>query len=295
MKRCVLIVGCGYIGTMVARREIGSGATVHAFVKSEQSADEHKKNGIDVQTLDLDAELKSLNLLSTSYDVIYYFLAPQTSGFQDLRVQQFLSLLSETTSVSKFVLISTTGVYGDCSGDWLDETRVLSPVAARAHRRVSAEQQCIVWAKCLGVEIVILRVGGIYGEGKLPLNRLNRGDPVLAIVESPWSNRIYAKDLVEVCIRATRSGVKGVLNVVDGSPSTMTEYFLKVADFAGIKPPKQITMEGAKRQLGEGILSYFAESRRIGNRRLIEELGADCVRFPSLDQGLADIKLSRLS
>lgn len=292
MTRYILIVGCGYMGRMVAKKEVDSGAEVHAFVRTTQSVETLRQIGINAQALNLDEALGDVALSSIFYDVVYYFLPPQASGQVDIRIQKFLSFLSESCRVAKVVVISTTGVYGDCSGEWLDEQRVPRPVASRARRRLSAEKQSIAWAKRNGVAIVILRVGGIYGPGKLPLKRLKRGDPVLALSESPWSNRIYAKDLSEVCWRAARSRFVGVLNVVDGNPSTMTEYFLQIADFAGIPRPEQISMKDAKQQLGEGILSYLTESRRIGNRRLIEELGVDSIRFPSLDQGLADITLN---
>lgn len=290
VTRCVLIIGCGYIGEKVAQKEIAAGAEVHAIVKSCESANRLIQKGIKALALDIDVAYDRVDALTTRYDAIYYLLPPQADGHIDLRIQKFFILISDRKCAAKLVLISTTGVYGDCAGEWVDESRKPNPVVARAHRRLSAEQQCVVWASHVGAALAILRVGGIYGAGKLPLKRLRRGDPVLALDESPWSNRIYAPDLVVICLRVAQSDVVGVLNVVDGSPSTMTEYFLRIADFVGIRRPVQITMADAQQQLGQGILSYLAESRRIGNRRLIEELGADCVRFPTLVQGLADIK-----
>ncbi len=293
MSRKVLLVGCGYIGEQVALRELAAGASVSAIVKTEVSAAKLSSKGVTTFVLDLDERCAPQSVLIADYDVIYYLLPPQSSGEQDLRVQQFLSLRCNESITTKFVLISTTGVYGDCAGQWIDETREPRPVVARAHRRLSAEQQCRSWSLRVNSVLVILRVGGIYGAGKLPLQRLERGDPVLKVKLSPWSNRIYSKDLIEVCYRAAVSNIDGVLNAVDGNPSTMTEYFLQVADFAGLDHPTQISMEEAGQQLGKGIMSYLSESRRIGNNRLIQDLGADCIRFPTLDQGLADIKLSK--
>jgi nucleoside-diphosphate-sugar epimerase len=121
----------------------------------------------------------------------------------------------------------------------------------------------------------------------LPEERLRSGEPVLREDESPFSNRIHADDLARICIVAARHDHPGVLyNVSDGHPTTMTDFFYRVADVRGIPRPPAVMMEEARRRLGEGMLSYLAESKRIDNRRMREELGVELM-YPDLTAGLA--------
>ena len=142
------------------------------------------------------------------------------------------------------------------------------------------------WSEKSVVPIVILRVPGIYGRGYLPEARLRAGEPVLREEESPFSNRIHADDLARACFIAGHHANPGIIyNISDGHPTTMTDFFYRVADVLGIPRPPAITLEQARHQLGEGMLSYLAESKRIDNRRLREELGV-ALMYPDLAAGL---------
>jgi nucleoside-diphosphate-sugar epimerase len=104
--------------------------------------------------------------------------------------------------------------------------------------------------------------------------------------ESPWSNRIHADDLAQACCLAARQGrAGGVYNVSDGNPTTMTDYFYRVADFLRLPRPPAISMEEARITLGPGILSFLEESKRLDNRRMLDELGVG-LRYPDLSSGL---------
>jgi nucleoside-diphosphate-sugar epimerase len=184
------------------------------------------------------------------------------------------------------VYISTTGVYGDCGGAWVDETWPARPAVDRARRRWDAEQTLSRWSRHTGCELVVLRVAGIYGPGRLPLERIRQAVPMVREAESPYSNRIHVDDLATVCMAAMERGQPGaVYNACDGSPSTMTDYFLAVADAAGLPPPPLIPLAEAAGQISEAMLSYLAESRRLSNRRQSEDLGV-VLRYPTLAQGL---------
>lgn len=287
MNRKVLIAGCGYVGAQLAQCEVNAGSTVTAMVRSELSADALRAKGINAQTLCLDSEDTLPKALMGNYDILYYLVPPQSEGRSDERSRRFLHLFSSVRFV-QLVLISTTGVYGDCAGAWIDEMQPPSPIADRANRRCSSEEQWRQFADDKRIPLTILRVAGIYGPGKLPIERLKRGTPILAIDESPWSNRIYGKDLLRICFAAGRKGFDGVLNVVDDQPGTMTEYFQKVADSLGIKRPPEISMSEARQSLGAGILSYLNESRRIRNTKVKKELDIE-LQYPALEDGLRDI------
>jgi nucleoside-diphosphate-sugar epimerase len=281
----VLIVGCGDIGERVAGLERAAGRQVAGLIRSEASVRRLRAAGIQPITADLDMPASVHNLPARGA-LIYYFAPPPGKGVADPRMETFVSILNASRLPTRVVLISTTGVYGDCRGEWVTEDRPPNPQADRARRRLAAETSLRRWSEKSGVPIVILRVPGIYGRGYLPEARLRAGEPVLREEESPFSNRIHADDLARACFIAGHHDSPGILyNVSDGHPTTMTDFFYRVSDALGIPRPPAITLEQARRQLGEGMLSYLAESKRIDNRRLREELGV-ALMYPDLAAGL---------
>ncbi len=292
--RRIMIAGCGFVGSRLADKELQNSSSVSAFVKSTESANKLEKRGIDVSIIDLDSSHFSLSQQNTVFDCLYYFIAPQAMGKTDRRSRNFIANYLLRLRVQRLVLISTTGVYGDCNGNWIDEMSALNPQTDRAFRRVDAEKQWRRWSESAGVPLAILRVAGLYGPGKLPLERIRRADPVLLEEQSPWSNRIYSKDLIDVCFRMGDCDIAGIFNAVDGHPTTMTDYFLKLADLFELAPPIQISMQQAERRLGKGIMSYLKESKRIRNNHLCQTLGIK-LKYPTLDQGIADISQELVS
>ena len=281
----ILIVGCGYIGRRVAKLEQAEGSRVAAMARSESSAKALRQEGIEVVMGDLD-EPASLKDLSLANRIVYYFAPPPPDGLVDLRMEAFLLGLNSSSLPEKVILISTTGVYGNCEGEWVTEERPAAPEADRAKRRLSAETILSTWGKANTIPVIILRVPGIYGPGKLPEKRLRQGLPVLREEDAPFSNRVHADDLARACLAAARKGEAGcIYNISDGHPTTMTDYFYRVADHLGIPRPPAISLEEARRQLSEGMLSYLAESKRLDNRKMREELGVEPL-YPDLDSGL---------
>jgi len=282
----VFIVGCGYVGYRLARQFCADGHTVVALTRTPANVSRLQAAGICPVEGNLDdvATLANLSVAGTS---LFYFAPPPPRGVVDTRMAAFCQAVRAAKLPRRIVLISTTGVYGDCHGEWIDETRPVAPQADRTRRRVDAEERLRQWSAATGVPIVILRVAGIYGPGKLPLTRLKAGEPVLRETESPFSNRVHVDDLVTVCRAAMERGRPGaVYNVTDGRPTTMTDYFNHVADAFHLPRPPQVGREEAPQQMSEGMMSYLAESKRIGNRLLRTEL-AVALRYPDLARGLA--------
>ena len=157
---------------------------------------------------------------------------------------------------------------------------------------MDAEKVAGSWCRRTGVTTVILRVPGIYGPGKLPIERLRRQEPVLAPEQSPWSNRIHVADLVRACMAAARIALGDTLilpaicNVSDGNPSTMAEYFFAVAKSMGLPNPPILDRNSATEVLSTKTLSYLGESKRIDNTLMREWLGV-VPEFPDLNRGLA--------
>jgi nucleoside-diphosphate-sugar epimerase len=194
---------------------------------------------------------------------------------------------------ARIVYISTTGVYGDCQGEWVTEETPTHPRSTRGARRLDAETALLDWHRTSGVPVVILRVPGIYGPGRLPLERITQGTPVVREEEAPYSNRIHADDLARVCVAAADRGRAGELyNISDGQPTTMTDYFYRIADALDLPRPPAVSMAEARKQLTPGMVSFLEESRRIDNRKMREKLGMELL-YPNLESGLPTCLVSR--
>ena len=284
-QKTVLIVGCGYIGQRVAALLPASRFEVTGIVRSDESRERLAAAGVRAVCLDLD-RLEAGTDWGCQLADVFYFAPPPPVGSRDLRMRAFLDALGGAMSVRRIVYISTSAVYGDCGGAWISETQPLNPATPRGHRRQDAEQQLLAWCEAQATQWTILRVPGIYGPGKLPLERLRNGTPVLREEDSPYTNRIHADDLATICVAAMHGSITNTAyNVSDGHPSNMTDYFFRVADAAGLPRPPVVSREEAAAVLSPGMLSFLQDSRRMDNSKLLEELEVE-LQYPDLDTGL---------
>ena len=282
----VFIVGCGDIGLRVARLWGGEGALVGALARSPESARRLEGMGIAAVKGDLD-EPGTLVGLPVQGTLSYYLAPPPERGDKDPRMRAFLDCIPPGEEPEKIVYMSTTAVYGDLHGEWATEETPPAPAAARGRRRLDAEQAVLSWGRLRGIPAVILRVAGIYGPGRLPVDKVRKRTPVLAGSESPFSNRIHADDLARICVAAAKRGRGGgIYNVSDGRPGTINQYYCAIADMLGVPRPPEVTMSEARRVMSEAMLSYLSESKRVDNRKMREELGVELL-YPDLVSGLA--------
>lgn len=279
----VLIVGCGYVGRRLARQLRTEGRAVSGLVRTADSAARLRTLHATPLVADLDVPAP-LPAVPAGAEV-YYFAPPPAEGDADPRLRRVLTALAAARP-RRIVYLSTSGVYGDCAGAWVDEGHALRPATPRARRRADAESALRTWSAATGVPVVILRVPGIYGPGKLPLERLRKGLPLLREDDSPYTNRIHVDDLIAACRAAMTRGTPGAAyNVSDGRPSNMTDYFNRIADFTGLPRPPLVGREDIDR-LSPGMRAFMEESKRLDNRRMREELGVE-PRYPTLEEGLA--------
>lgn len=282
----VFIIGCGDIGRRVAKLWQAAGGSVSALARSAERAQSLADSGITPVSGDLDRP-DSLHDLPVKNSVLFYFAPPPGDGQGDPRVRATLAALTPSNWPTRIVYISTTGVYGDCQGAWVTEETPTHPRSTRGARRLDAETALLDWHRASGMPVVILRVPGIYGPGRLPLERIRQGTPVVREEEAPYSNRIHADDLARVCITAADRGRAGeIYNISDGQPTTMTDYFYRIADALDLPHPPAVSMDEARQQLTPGMVSFLEESRRIDNRKMREELGVELL-YPGLESGLA--------
>lgn len=280
-----LIIGCGDIGLRIAVRLAGVGSR-YGIVRSPDRCAILEKHGVNPILADLDSDSPpvfpaGLNPEST---VVFYLAPPPPSGTADPRLGRMLEAFSRPPK--KWIYVSTSGVYGDHRGDWVTEATPVKPITERARRRLSAERQLLDWHEQENAPVVILRVPGIYGPGRLPLARLSAGEAIIRPDESPYTNLIHADDLAVICLAAASRGRDGeIYNVGSGQPCTISEYYLKVAELAGLPPPPVIGLADARQRFDPLRWSFIAESRRLDVGKMFAELQPE-LRYRELEEGI---------
>lgn len=277
MPLTALIVGAGDTGTRIVEGGLDRNWHVTGLVRSAGGVGRVRAAGAEPLAVDLDAALPAL----PPADLIFYCAPPPRQGTDDPRLARVLAAFCPT-SVQRLVYISTSGVYGDCGGTWVDETQPLNPSSDRARRRVAAEQRIAAW----GGAYTILRTPGIYGPGRLPIERVREGQPILADTCAPWSNRIHVADLAAIALAAATSDRgPAIYNASDGTPTRMSVYYRALAERIGCAPPPTVDWNIAEQSFSAARLSFLRESRRLSNQRLREQLGIT-LRYPDLEAGL---------
>lgn len=269
MKR-FLIIGCGDVGERLVRRYRHQ-ARFYALSRSAESAVRLRELGVTPIAGDLDQPntLQRLPLV----DGVFHFAPPPTEGGTDPRTRHLLRALARSGHPERIVYISTSGVYGDCGGAWVLESRTPAPVNARARRRVDAEMQLRQWGASHRIAVTILRAPGIYADDRLPLERIRRGTPALNAGEDSYTNHIHADDLARLAWAAMfRARPQRVYHAVDSQPMKMGDWFDSCADAFGLPRPPRISRAAAEGLLSEALLSFLRESRRLSNRRATAEL-----------------------
>ena len=278
--KSVVVAGCGYTGRrLIVDQALRTKRTVaitnHSTIELPQ-----------VESFQIDLDHDSSCCISLDRDtVVFYLVPPPSKGSIDTRIRRFLGQVLATAPV-RLVLISTTGVYGDCEGAWVTEDSPVNPQTHRAKRRHDAETFAQDWATRNGVELVVLRVPAIYGPGRVPVNRIRQGLTLPPASENGYTNRIHVDDLAAVCVAASSPSVQsGIFNVSDGCPLRMIDYLNLVADVWGLPSVNESLDSNSLEQLSPAMVEYLRESRKIDNRRMLQELSIE-LTYSNLRKGL---------
>ena len=282
----MLIIGCGDIARRTIRL-LGKKYRLYALLRNGMQRDGLRTEGVFPIMGDLDNR-HSLSRITGLADVVLHLAPPPNSGATDVRTRHLLAALAQGRRPRQIIYISTSGVYGDCGGAWVNETHTVNPQSARAQRRVDAESQIRHWARANGVRASILRVPGIYAEDRLPLARLRAGMPAIAADEDGYTNHIHADDLARIIAAALCRGQPNrVYHASDDSAMKMGDYFDVVADAYHLPRPQRVSRAEARRAIPESMLSFMNESRRLTNSRMKQELQVR-LNYPTVRNALAD-------
>ena len=281
----LIIVSCGDIGFRVAGLALDQSLEVAALSRGGKVFPEAIKAGIDIITVNLD-EPETLAALDYRGTSLLYSAPPPGGGVVDTRVKNFLESIRTGCEPAKIVYISTTAVYGDCGNELIEETRLPAPANHTGRRRLDAEQQLSNWGTARHVPVVILRVSGIYGPGRVPMQRILAREPLLNAESVGYTNRIHADDLAQVCLAALQKGESGeIFNVSDGETGKMTDYFNAITDLLQLPRLPQVPLEEARGAMSPLMFSYMTESRRVDNRKMLAQLEVKLL-YPTLLAGL---------
>ncbi len=294
-RQRVLIVGCGDVGLRTAG-QLGAPQSQRVRLMALTSSPDRvrllRACGITPLLGDLDDPVSIQRLSGIAHRVIH--LAPPPTdragaSDRDPRSLVLVRALRLRTPPLALVYGSTTGVYGDCGGQRVDETRAVNPHTPRAQRRVDAEN-LMRFLGSSGVRVSVLRIPGIYAadrEGGTPRERLLKGTPVLAAKDDVYTNHIHANDLARACAAALwRGKPQRVVNVTDDTDLKMGDYFDLAAGLFGLPKPPRIQRDQASSTLPLMLLSFMSESRRLDNTRMKQELRLK-LRYPHVRDGLS--------
>lgn len=280
-------MGCGDVGVRIAK-QLRPRVRLLALTSSVDRVGALRTMGITplVGNLDVRASVRRLAGVATR---VLHLAPPAAQAGTDGRTKALLCALHQRTAPLSLVYGSTSGVYGDCAGAWVNEVCGVRPDTPRARRRVDAEASVRFFGRVSGVRASILRIPGIYGanrEGGTPRARLLNALPALRDEDDVYTNHIHADDLARAFCRALwRGAPQRVYNVNDDSDLKMGEYFDLAADLYGLPRPPRITKAQAAVQLTPMQWSFMQESRRLDNTRMKRELHLR-LRHPTVRSGL---------
>lgn len=238
---------------------------------------------------DLDRPETLIRLAGIS-DAVIHSAPPPPQGTDDTRTRNLIATLQRGKSLPRqLVYISTSGVYGDCAGAWVSETRSPAAQSARAARRVDAERRLRRFGRQPGrhCRVSILRAPGIYAADRLPLERLHKRLPLMLRAEDSHTNHIHADDLGRACIAAlARARANRIYNINDDSSLLMGEWFDALADAFALPRAPRLTREEVRGTVPALQWSFMNESRRLDNTRMKQELRLR-LRYPTVAAGIS--------
>ncbi len=278
----LLILGCGDVGMRLLPL-LRARFRVFAVTRDPQRSAALRAAGAVPIVADLD-QPHTLARLAGLAQYVVHLAPPQSSGVHDGRTRRLCAILPEG---ARLVYVSTSGVYGDCGGALVDETRTVAPHNARARRRVDAERVLRAWARRARAHLAILRVPGIYARERLPLQRLEQGTPALLASDDVYTNHIHADDLAHIVALALFRSLPGrIYHAVDDSELKMADYFDTVADAFEMARPPRVARAQLAQAVSPMLLSFMSESRRLANARIKQELGVR-LQYPLVGPAVA--------
>jgi nucleoside-diphosphate-sugar epimerase len=279
----LLVFGCGYAGLAIALAAMDKGFDVTATSRSPKLI--KSKPGIEVIHFDAaDAAIaEATHIVATA--------APDENG--DPVLFRYASQIADAQDVRWLGYLSTTGVYGNRDGGWVDEDSAPAPQSARAQRRVDAE---MAWAKHNNVAVDIFRLAGIYGPGRSMFDDLREGTARRVVKPGHLFGRIHRDDIAHGVLAAMLQNPPPstrIFNFTDDEPAASADVVVEAAKLLGVEPPPPVAFANAAPRMSPMGLSFWAENRRVANSKTKAMLDIGW-KYPNYRAGLRAILAEEL-
>ncbi len=278
----LFVFGLGYTATRLARRLIGKGWDVAGSVRSADRAEALRREGIAAIAFDGAQPAPEVGPMLATCDHVLVSIAPPEGG-DPVLAHHRADLVARAGGLRWIGYLSTVGVYGNFDGAWIDEDTPPQPVNARTERRVAAEAAWRSLGEEIGVPVAIFRIAGIYGPGRSQLVALREGRAKRIVKPGQVFNRIHVDDIGTTLEASMARPAPRIYNVADDHPAPPQEVVAFAAHLMGIAPPPEIPFDQA--EMTPMARSFYGDNKRVGNRRIVEELGVR-LAWPDYKAGL---------
>ncbi len=273
-----LILGCGYLGRRVANRWLAQGHRVLAVTRRAETAAQFRQQGIEPIIADV-LRPEALGILQPVETVLYAIGLDRTAGvsMRSVFVEGLANVLDHLPPPGRFIYVSSSSVYGQTDGDWVDEDSPTEPQEEAGQIVLEAER--LLRARL--PEAIILRFAGIYGPGRLLRRKaIEAGEPIVGDADK-WLNLIHIDDGASAVLAAAEQGQPGrIYNICDGQPVRRREFYTELARCLRAPAPR---FEASPSDRPPP--PHERGNRRIRNQRMREELGA-ALLYANYVQGL---------
>ncbi|PDS80683.1 SDR family oxidoreductase [Rhizobium sp. L43] len=279
----VMIFGCGYSGTAIAKALSGDGVRVSGTTRSQDKMKALDQNGIDAFLFDGETMEEGLRRALESVTHLVQSIAPGNAD-------PLLRLLGEDgasllPSLEWIGYLSTVGVYGDHKGAWINEETPCVPVSGRSKERLEAEAGWLAMGETCSVPAAVLRLSGIYGPGRNAFCNLEKGTARRLIKKDQVFNRIRVEDIGAATRFLSERGLGGIYNVTDDRPGPPQDVIVEAARLMGVEPPPEQAFETA--ELTPMARSFYGENKRVSNAKL--KVAGFEFAFPDYPMSLAQL------
>lgn len=283
----VMIFGCGYSGTAIAKAFMADGARVSGTTRSEDKATLLRSQGIDAFVFDGDVLDEQLSEAMGSPTHLVQSIAPRDNGDPLIRLAN--DRLRDMMPALQWIgYLSTVGVYGDHKGNWVTEDTPCTPVSGRSKERLEAEEGWLAIGAAAGIPSAVLRLSGIYGPGRNAFCNLERGTARRLIKKDQVFNRIRVEDIGAATRFLAAHGFGGIYNVTDDLPGPPQDVIVEAARLMGVEPPPEQPFETA--ELTPMARSFYGENKRVSNAKL--KAAGFAFAFPNYPASLAQLMQS---
>lgn len=283
----ILILGCGYVGQHTGKKLADAGHTVYGTIRSTEAAEGLITTNIKPVLISEIKDIFNANELQNITHIIDSIPLEKTGTGLTNPQQNFVSdLIKKLPNLKWAGYLSTTGIYGDSGGDWVDEDTPTNPTSERGKQRLVAEKTWLGSFK----NAEVFRISGIYGPGRNLLPTLAKGNYIAIKWDKPhYSNRIHVDDITDALIAAIDKPRPGrIVNLCDDLPYPHADYVSELCTAAGFPTPILITPDEAKSKLSLSALDFFMDNKRISNKKLHDEL-LPRLKYPSFRDALPEL------